>query len=74
MKVRVDLPQNHQKKYELGDLLVILDVVHDLIRCSNFEDDPVSFVFETNGEGIVANRVAPTFEPDSTTSHLRLVH
>ena len=74
MKVRVDLPQNHQDKHEFTDLLNLLDTIHDLIENQNFMNKPMSWVIELNDEELSVKRIEPAFEPDSPTPHLGLVH
>jgi len=74
MKDRVDLPQNHQDKHEITDLLNLIDMIQDLIENQNFMDKPMSWFIELKDEELSVTRIEPAFEHDSTTPNLGLVH
>ena len=77
MKITVDLPQNHQS-VEFETRLVMMDIVTDLIRNCNWDDEPVTFVVSLTDDDenpIRVDRVKPNLPtPSPTTPNLRLVH
>jgi len=73
MRVTIDLPQNHQE-VGVDAILPLLDMVQDLIRNQNWEDEPVSWEIELGESEISALRLEPYFEPTNIKPTLSLVH
>ena len=75
MKVRIDLPQNHQESVEFNVRLIMMDVIQDLIRNQNWEDEPTSWMISLEDDGdLRVDRVEPNLPKRPTKPNLRLVH
>ena len=61
MRVRVDIPRNHLEMFHEDQLDDLLYAVTDLVKNTNFEDEPKAFTIELGSipNKILCQRVAP---------------